>query len=44
MVTLITIMVSMRLYGNSVGSDTLYGDFMVELAWRLSGEFMEKTW
>ena len=44
MVTLITIMVSTRQCGDSVEIDTFYGDFMVELAWKLSGEFMEKTW
>ena len=27
-----------------VESDTLYGDFMVNLVWRFSGAFMERTW
>ena len=25
-------------------SDTLYGDFLVKLMWRLSGVFKKKTW
>ena len=32
-----------RLYGDSVESDTCYGDFMAKLVRRLSEFFMEKT-
>ena len=28
----------------TVWSDTFYGDVMLELVWRLSGVFIEKTW
>ena len=31
------------MYGDSVESDTLYGDFMVKLIWRLPRVFIEKT-
>ena len=44
MLNLITRMDSMetewRLYGDSVESDTFYGDFMVKLLWRLSGNLI----
>ena len=43
MVNLITRMVCMEYEGDSVESDTFYGDFMVKLAWKLSGVSMEKT-
>ena len=33
-----------RLYGDSVDSDISYGNFIVQLVWKLSGVFMEKTW
>ena len=31
-------------YGDSVESDTFYGNCMVRLVWRLPVVFMEKTW
>ena len=33
-----------RFHGDSVESDTFYGNFMVTLGWRLSGAFIGKTW
>ena len=34
-----------RLHGDSVESDTFYGDMMaVKLVWILSGVSMERTW
>ena len=48
MVNVITRLVSMeivwRCYGDSVESDTFYGDFVVKSVWRLSRVFTEKTW
>ena len=43
MVNLITVMVLVwRLYGKCVESDTFNEDFMVKLAWRLSGVLWRK--
>ena len=33
-----------QMYGDSVESDTFYGDFMVKSVWRLFGVFIEELW
>ena len=44
MVDLITRMISMEIVWIQCESDTFFENFKVQLLWRLSEVFMEKTW